>query len=132
LPPPTAPHPVDVHVGQRLHLARTAQGRSQADLGRVIGVSAQQIQKYETGANRMSASALFRLCAFLGRPVAWVYEGLEPTGATHAPGPDIVQALLSSREGVELALAMARLAPAMRRKLLGVLRAFLPDAADVA
>lgn len=127
MPPPTAPHPVDVHVGRRLHLARTAQGRSQADLGRVIGVSAQQIQKYETGANRMSASALFRLCGFLGRPVAWLYDGLEATGPAPAAGPDVFHALLSSREGVQLARSMARLSPPIRRKVLALVRAFLPD-----
>lgn len=75
----------------------------------------------------MSASALFRLCGFLGRPVAWFYEGLEPTGPAPAAGPDVFHALLSSREGVQLARSMARLSPAMRRKVLAVVRAFLPD-----
>lgn len=123
----SVPHLVDVHVGGRLRLARMTRGHTQADLGAAIGVSAQQIQKYETGANRISASALFRLCGFLGRPVAWVYEGLEATGPAPVAGPDVFHALLASREGVQLARSMARLSPAMRRKVLAVVRAFLPD-----
>lgn len=124
--PVLVPHPVDVHVGRRLRLARVARGLSQADLGAAGGVSAQQIQKYESGANRMSASTLFRLCGFLERPVAWAFEGLDAT-EPDAPLPDPFLALMSSAEGVEMARHMARLAPAMRRKVLAVIAAFLPD-----
>jgi len=122
-----APHPVDVHVGARLRLARTARQRSQADLGAAVGVSAQQIQKYESGANRISASTLFRFCGFLGRPVAWFFEGLEPTGPAFVGGPDGLTTLLASGEGARMALAMARLSPVLRRKVLAVVRAILPD-----
>ena len=121
-----APHPVDVHVGARLRLARTARERTQDDLGQAIGVSAQQIQKYERGTNRISASTLFRFCGFLGRPIAWFFEGLEPTGPA-SDGPDAFAVLMASAEGAQMALAMARLSPAMRRKVLAVVRAFLPD-----
>lgn len=129
LKPFPLPHPVDVHVGARLRLARKARQRTQGELGHAIGVSAQQIQKYERGTNRLSASTLFRLCGFLGRPVAWFYEGLEPTGSASAGGPDAITALMASSEGARLAMAMARLSPAMRRKVLAVVRAFLPDPA---
>ncbi|CAN7481216.1 helix-turn-helix domain-containing protein [Caulobacter sp. LjRoot300] len=122
-----APHPVDVHVGARLRLARTARQRSQEALGQAIGVSAQQIQKYERGTNRMSASTLFRFCGSLGRPLAWFFEGLEPTGPAPSGGPDAFAILMASGEGVQMALAMARLSPAMRRKVLAVVRAVLPD-----
>ncbi len=120
------PHPVDVHVGARLRLARTACERTQGELGQAIGVSAQQIQKYERGTNRISASTLFRFCGFLGRPVAWFFEGLEPSGSASDGGPDAVTALMASGEGARMAHAMARLSPAMRRKVLAVVRAFLP------
>jgi len=123
------PHPVDVHVGARLRLARQARQRTQGDLGRALGVSAQQIQKYERGTNRLSASTLFRLCGFLGRPVVWFYEGLEPSGSASNAEADAITALMASSEGARLALAMARLSPALRRKVLAVVRAFLPDPA---
>lgn len=133
--PSPAPHAVDVHVGGRLRLARTLRGCSQETLGQAIGVSAQQVQKYESGANRISASALFRLCDFLGRPVGWLFEGLDPTGPDNGePEPggraDLVAALMSSREGAQLAMAMARLSPVMRRKVLAVVKAFLPGEAN--
>jgi transcriptional regulator with XRE-family HTH domain len=124
-----APHPVDVHVGARLRLARRARRRTQAELGQAIGVSAQQIQKYERGTNRISASTLFRFCGFLGRPVAWFYGGLEPASLASPGKPDALTILMASGEGARLALAMARLSPAMRRKVLAVVRAFLPDLA---
>lgn len=124
--PSPAPHAVDVHVGGRLRLARTLRGCSQETLGQAIGVSAQQVQKYESGANRISASALFRLCGFLGRPVGWLFEGLDPTAPEHGGPADLVAALMSSREGAQLAMAMARLSPVMRRKVLAVVKAFLP------
>jgi transcriptional regulator with XRE-family HTH domain len=127
LTPSPVPHPVDVHVGGRLRLARTLKGCSQETLGQSIGVSAQQVQKYESGANRISASALFRLCGYLGRPVGWMFEGLEPTGPADGGSADVVATLMSSREGAQLAMAMARLSPVMRRKVLAVVKAFLPD-----
>ncbi|MDR6530287.1 transcriptional regulator with XRE-family HTH domain [Caulobacter rhizosphaerae] len=123
--PSPVPHPVDVHVGGRLRLARTLKGCSQETLGQSIGVSAQQVQKYESGANRISASALFRLCGFLSRPIGWMFEGLEPTGPAQGGPIDVVAALMSSREGAQLAMAMARLSPVMRRKVLAVVKAFL-------
>lgn len=129
LEPASSPHPVDIHVGGRLRLARTAREVSQQALGAVVAVSAQQIQKYESGANRISASTLFRLGGFLGRPPDWFFEGLPPTGpADGAPAvPEGMGALLGSREGAQMALAMARLPPPMRRKVLAVIKAFLPD-----
>jgi len=122
-----APHPIDVHVGARLRLARTARELSQEAVGATIGVTAQQIQKYERGTNRISASVLFRICGFLGRPLAWFFEGLEPTGPASDGGPDAFATLMASGEGAQMALAMARLSPAMRRKVLAVVRAFLHD-----
>lgn len=128
---PTSPHPVDLHVGARLHQARLLRRLSQAALGDAIGVSFQQIQKYERGTNRLSASALFRLSVFLQRPVAWFFEDLAATGDP-ASAPDPVRALLATSEGAEMALCLANLAPPVRRKLLAVVRAFVPDSLDAA
>lgn len=128
---PTLPHPVDQHVGARLRRARSLRGHSQAALGEAVGVTFQQIQKYERGANRLSASTLFRLAAFLEFPVEWFFEGLSAaSGASNTVDP--VEALLSSREGAAMAAHMANLTPALRRKLLAVMRAFAAEDLELA
>ena len=75
--------PIDVHVGKRVREAREAKGISQTALGVLIGpVAFQQVQKYETGGNRISASRLYKIAVALDRPVAWFFEGLRETAAT--------------------------------------------------
>ncbi len=68
------PHPIDIHVGQRLRLRRTILGMSQEAIGSVIGVSFQQIQKYERGVNRMGASRLFEFAKLLEIPVSYFFD----------------------------------------------------------
>lgn len=70
------PHPTDVHVGRRLCEARVAAGLNQTDLGRALGITFQQVQKYEKGANRVSASKLADAARFLKLPIAWFFDGL--------------------------------------------------------
>jgi len=70
-------HPVDLHVGKRLRESRTACGVTQAELGADLGISAQQVQKYENGSNRISASKLFEIAGRLGTGIDWFFEGLE-------------------------------------------------------
>ena len=77
---------IDVLVGQRIRALRAAQGMSQAELGQKVGVRFQQIQKYESGANRVSASRLLALAQTLGVPVGHFFEGLEPSSAQAAMG----------------------------------------------
>ncbi|WP_297511045.1 helix-turn-helix transcriptional regulator [uncultured Caulobacter sp.] len=127
----TPPHPVDLHVGARVRLARGIRGHSQAALGEAIGVSFQQIQKYERGANRLSASTLFGLAVFLELRIEWFFEGLvADSGVSTSVHP--VEALLSSREGAAMAAHMASLSPALRRKLLAVVRAFATEDLELA
>jgi transcriptional regulator with XRE-family HTH domain len=71
------PHPVDVHVGARLRLRRVYLGFSQARLAGVLGLTFQQIQKYERGVNRISASKLFELAVLLDVPVGFFFDGAE-------------------------------------------------------
>ena len=71
-------HPVDLHVGTRLRQQRRARGLSQTELGGRLGISFQQLQKYETGRNRISASRLWELADVLGVPVTCFFEGLGP------------------------------------------------------
>jgi transcriptional regulator with XRE-family HTH domain len=73
------PDPIDVHVGRRVRMLRTLKGLSQERLGRALGVSFQQLQKYESGANRISASVLFRASQALDVPVSSFFEGLGET-----------------------------------------------------
>ncbi len=71
-----APDPVDLHVGSRLHLRRTLMGLSQSELARATNVTFQQIQKYETGFNRISASRLYRAAEVLDVPISFFFDGL--------------------------------------------------------
>jgi transcriptional regulator with XRE-family HTH domain len=72
----TGPHPVDIHVGSRVRLRRTMIGMSQEKLGDAIGLTFQQVQKYERGTNRMGASRLFQVSCVLDVPVEFFFEGL--------------------------------------------------------
>ena len=68
------PDPIDVYVGSRMQLRRTLMGLTQEQLAKAIGVSFQQVQKYERGLNRLSASRLFDVCQALGVPITYFYE----------------------------------------------------------
>ncbi|MEQ8356406.1 MAG: helix-turn-helix domain-containing protein [Kiloniellaceae bacterium] len=77
-------HPVDVHVGGRVRLRRVFLGYSQEKLANALGLTFQQIQKYERGANRISASKLYELSRILNVPVTYFFEGVESEGDTGA------------------------------------------------
>ncbi|MEK9753341.1 MAG: helix-turn-helix transcriptional regulator [Rhodospirillaceae bacterium] len=70
------PHPTDVHVGQRIREARLAKGMTQTDLGNSLGISFQQVQKYEKGTNRVGSSRLWEVCKVLDQPITFFFEGL--------------------------------------------------------
>ncbi len=70
------PRPVDVHVGGRVKARRTLIGMSQIELGKRVGLTFQQIQKYEKGMNRIGASRLWQFSLILGRPISWFFEGI--------------------------------------------------------
>ena len=90
------PHPIDLHVGARIRLKRKMAGISQIDLAAALGVTFQQVQKYEAGTNRISASKLHATATLLKAPIVWFFDGLdaqnpEPRSfaatATSAPAP---------------------------------------------
>lgn len=83
-------HPVDTHVGKRIRLRRHMTGQTQQDLAEVIGVQFQQLQKYETGMNRVSASRLYRIANAQGVPVAWYFDGLAQSASGMAEDDDIM------------------------------------------
>ncbi|MBO6834886.1 MAG: helix-turn-helix transcriptional regulator [Alphaproteobacteria bacterium] len=74
------PHPIDAHVGRRVREARAAKGLSQEKLGNLLGISFQQVQKYEKGANRIGSSRLWALANALEVPVSFFFEDMEYDG----------------------------------------------------
>jgi len=99
------PHPVEVHIGARLRIARTMIGMSQEKLGKKLGLNFQQIQKYEKGANRIGGSRLWEIALALEVPPAFFFDGLENAPAED---PDIsgyvneVMTFASSKDGLRL------------------------------
>ncbi|HCY54374.1 MAG TPA: transcriptional regulator [Oceanicaulis sp.] len=105
---------IDRHVGERLRRRRRLLGLTQKELADRVGIRFQQIHKYETGINRMSASRLFEIAEALGAPVEHFYDGLKTGGASG----DLHGDLLSRRETMELVRAYYRLGRAPRQRLL--------------
>jgi transcriptional regulator with XRE-family HTH domain len=100
------PHPIDVHVGSRVKLRRMILGLSQEALGKSLGLTFQQIQKYEKGVNRIGASRIFELSRLLAVPVQFFYDGMEGVsgaarGFAEADASGVMD-LVNSPEGVEL------------------------------
>lgn len=134
----SGPNPVDVHVGKRLRFGRTMQGMSQESVGESIGVTFQQIQKYERGINCIRASKLFELANVLKVPVSFFFEGFEreaeegysiPGAADSAEGGFDMD-LASSRESIEFMRAFHRITdPQLRSKILDLVRAMADNKA---
>ena len=128
------PHPVDRHVGLRIRMRRKEMGVSQERLAEALGITFQQVQKYERGANRVSASKLWEIARALGTNVSYFYEGLEDEAEDVAPGflGQNAQDFLLTAEGMELAGAFPRVRRAgLRRKILDLVRALAdPEAED--
>jgi transcriptional regulator with XRE-family HTH domain len=143
-----SPNPIDVHVGKRLRLRRTLLGMSQERLGERLGLTFQQVQKYERGANRIGSSRLFELGQILDVPVSFFFDdmprtetnaghaavGFGPTGAAAGFGlaeegaafeHDLDDGLsLDKRETLELIRAYYRIAdPAVRKRLFELTKA---------
>ncbi len=116
------PDPVDVLVGNRLRMRRLMLDMSQTEVATAVGVTFQQLQKYEKGANRVSASRLQHLSQVLQVPVPFFFEGLATSAdeAAEADGALLdIDALLASSEGLALAKAFMRIPnPKLRRAIL--------------
>jgi len=111
-------HPVDVHVGKRIRQRRWMVGVTQQQLADAVGIKFQQIQKYETGMNRVSASRLWDVARALDVSIAFFFEGLEATGAAGARSDDA----LANKEALELVRAFHAIPDAQRRRLLDLAR----------
>ncbi len=132
----TPPHPVDQHVGARIRLRRKLLKISQAKVAFGLGLTFQQVQKYERGTNRVSASMLYNLASLLRTRPSWFFEGLPPTETGIAATPDeleatrAVQAMLSTPDGLALAELLAGLQTGRRRQVLALMEALTEPAED--
>jgi transcriptional regulator with XRE-family HTH domain len=130
----TGPHPVDIHVGSRVRMRRTLLGMSQEKLGDALGLTFQQVQKYERGANRVGASRLFEISRVLDVPVSFFFEDMPAETASlsaasggTASGEDVEEFErdpLAKRETLELVRAYYRISdPRVRKRVFELTKA---------
>ncbi len=117
-------HPVDVHVGKRIRQRRWMSGVTQQQLAEAVGIKFQQIQKYETGMNRVSASRLWDIAEALDVPVNFFFEGLEGEAAqgTEETGEMVKGDLMADREALELVRSYYAIPENQRRQLFELAR----------
>lgn len=112
-------HPVDAHVGKRVRHRRWMIGMTQQQLADKVGIKFQQIQKYETGMNRVSASRLWDIADAMGVSISFFFEGLnEAEGAKPAGSPD----LTADKEALDLLRSYYAIPEAQRRRLFDLAR----------
>jgi transcriptional regulator with XRE-family HTH domain len=125
-----APNPIDKHVGSRVRMRRMMLGMSQEKLGDALGLTFQQVQKYEKGTNRIGASRLQQISQILQVPVAFFFEGAPhlaggppPEGTEHAPSPAYVSDFLATSDGLSLTKAFMRIPDAkLRRRIVDLVQ----------
>ena len=116
-------HVVDVHVGKRIRQWRWLTGMTQQKLAELVGIKFQQIQKYETGANRVSASRLWDIADALGVPVSFFFEGLKDEEGADGPSVDGLPAdLMADKEAMELVRSYYAIPENQRRRLFELAR----------
>ena len=140
-----SPNPIDVHVGSRVRERRLEVGMSQQKLGEALGVTFQQVQKYEKGTNRIGASRMQQICETLGVPINYFYQGVpvandaltEPSSVTAAVADPAVsfdaasdESAASGPEGAALNAAFARIRSARTRARVLELVKTLADEQD--
>lgn len=125
------PNPIDRHVGSRVRMRRMMISMSQEKLGERLGITFQQVQKYEKGTNRIGASRMHQIATILGVPVAFFYEGA-PGGEASAAGfadsgnPAYVSDFMATSEGLALAKAFMKVSdPKVRRRIVDLVEAMV-------
>jgi transcriptional regulator with XRE-family HTH domain len=124
-------NPIDVHVGNRVRMRRMLIGMSQEKLGEQLGLTFQQVQKYEKGSNRVSASRLYQMGQILGVPVQFFYDdlpgslaGTPPGGFAEAGSEGMIMDFLSSSEGLQLNRAFSEIGDSeVRRRVVDLVKA---------
>jgi transcriptional regulator with XRE-family HTH domain len=128
------PNPIDKHVGSRVRMRRMMLGMSQEKLGDALGLTFQQVQKYEKGTNRIGASRLQHISHILQVPVAFLFEGAphvagHPKTDGNAPSPAYVSDFLATSDGLALTKAFTRLKDAkLRRSIVALVEEIAGDA----
>ena len=116
------PNFVDRHVGNRMRMRRLLIGMSQEKLGEMLGITFQQVQKYEKGSNRVSASRLYQVAKVLSVPVQYFFDELQGDssgpGFAESRGADLISGALQSPEGVQLARIFSATTDPEKRKLI--------------
>lgn len=128
--PSAAADPIDLAIGSRLRLRRLAMGFSQETLARSLGITFQQIQKYERGTNRIFASRLFHLARVLRVPVSYFFQGIASEGGLSSgspsaapPAEETVQELLGRSDTLKLIQAFNRISdPTVRRQIYALVK----------
>ena len=128
------PDPIDIHVGSRVRLRRTMMGMSQEKLGDSLGITFQQIQKYEKGTNRMGASRLQNIAVVLDIPVAFFFEDAPLSGdrtagegMNESKSPNYIVDFLSSSEGLQLNRAFVKIEDInIRRRIIDLVKSLTP------
>jgi len=121
-----APNPIDKHVGSRVRMRRMMLNMSQEKLGDALGLTFQQVQKYEKGTNRIGASRLQQISAILQVPVSFFFDGAphvagsaRPEGMGEAPSPAYVSDFLATSDGLALTKAFMRISDnKLRRRIV--------------
>ncbi len=121
------PNPIDTHVGTRIRLRRNMLGMSQEKLGESLGITFQQVQKYEKGTNRVGASRLQAIASILNVPVSFFFEDApnmnQASGLAEPTGTDYVVDFLSSSEGLQLNRAFVKIRdPLVRRRVIDLVK----------
>lgn len=115
-------HHVDVHVGKRVRHRRWLIGMTQQQLAEQVGIKFQQIQKYETGANRISASRLWDIAEALDVPVSFFFEGLEDTQKSEGGKKSVPADLMGDKEALDLVRSYYAIPENQRRRLFELAR----------
>lgn len=125
-------NPIDGQVGNRVRLRRMLIGMSQERLGELLGLTFQQVQKYEKGVNRIGAGRLFEVSRILGVPIDYFYEGVigQQAGggfAENDASPPVME-FVSSGEGLQLSLAFMKIKdPKLRKRVLDLVKQMAED-----
>jgi transcriptional regulator with XRE-family HTH domain len=125
-------NPIDAQVGSRLRLRRMMIGMSQERLGELLGLTFQQVQKYEKGVNRIGAGRLFEIARILGVPIYYFYESVTDQlagapGFAETESPPVLE-FVSSGEGLQLSLAYMRIKdPKVRKRVLDLVKSLSDD-----
>ncbi len=121
-------HPVDAHVGKRIRHRRWMVGMTQQQLAGKVGIKFQQIQKYETGMNRVSASRLWEISESLEVPVSFFFDGIAPGVSEQTPRTTVPGDIMADKEALELVRSYYSIPENQRRRLFELARV-LSDAA---